>query len=469
MSEVKAKKKLAFPHTLVIIFCMIVFVSILTHIVPGGAFDRIDVDGRAVVDPNSFHYIESTPASIFDIFKSIPEGMTSVAYIANFVLIISGAFGVIEATGATKAVLAKVLKSKAAKKMSFGILPLVIIAFSALPASTGNAESMLAFVPLGVLFARSLGYDALVGLSITIAAGNCGFASGLFNSATTGVAQSLLGIEPLFSGAWFRAIGYVLLLCSVSFWTVWYAIRITKNPSRSICANVEALAAAEGGTKAEDIDDTITPRRALILVEFVVGIVTVIYGALHGWTLKSEMPAVFLMMAIIIGATAGFTPNEIAGKFVDGGKKVFLGFLVVGFSKAIALVMTNAGIIDTIIYGFSGLLEGMPKVIGALFMYLFQILINCFIISGSGQAAATIPIMGPLGEILGLTPQTVVTAFIFGDGLTNLVLPMSAATMGGIAIAGITYPQYLKYIWRIILTNLLVGAVMVVAAVTIGF
>ena len=114
------------------------------------------------------------------------------------------------------------------------------------------------------------------------------------------------------------------------------------------------------------------------------------------------------------------------------------------------------------------MLSGMPRVIGALFMYIFQIIMNCFIISGSGQAAATIPIMGPLGDVLGLTPQTVVTAFIFGDGLTNLLLPMSAATMGAVAIAGISYGQYVRYIWRIIVTNLCLGGVMVVIATMIG-
>ena len=466
MSEKTAqKKKMTFPHTLVIIFCMILFVSILTYIVPGGAYDRIEVGGRQVVDPASFHFVDSKPATIMDIFASVPEGMTSVAYIANFVLIISGAFSVISSTGALSAVLAKVLQGKA-KKMGAAVLPFVIIAFSALPAATGNAESMLAFVPLGIMFARSMGFDAMVGLSVTIAAGNCGFASGLFNAATTGTAQSLLGIEPLFTGWQFRAIGYVLLLCSVSFWTVWYALRIQKDPSKSICADVEALAAKNGEGVAA-MDDKLDTRRLIILVEFVIGIAFVIYGALNGWTLKREMPATFLMMAVVIGFTAGYGPNRIAEEFCIGARKVLVGFLVVGFSKAIALIMTNAGIIDTIIWAFSGVLDGMPKVVGAVVMYLFQIVMNCFIISGSGQATATIPIMGPLGDILGLSPHTVVTAFIFGDGLTNLLLPMSAATMGAVGIAGITYPQYVKYIWRIILTNLCLGGVMVVISTMI--
>lgn len=461
MSETK-QKKFAFPHTLVIIFCMIIFVAILTYIIPAGTYDRIEEGGREVVVPGSFHYVESNPASLFDIFVAVPDGMKQVAYIANFVLVISGAFAVIESTGATKAVLAKVLKGKA-QKMGAAVLPLVIIAFSALPAATGNAESMLAFVPLGILFARSMGFDAMVGLSITIAAGNCGFASGLFNNSTTGVAQSLLGIEPIFSGAWFRAIGYVLLLCSVSFWTVWYAVRIKKDPSRSICANVEARVKAEGSTIAvTEIDDTLSPRRILILIEFVIGIITVIYGALNGWDFGTELAAIFLVMAVVIGFTAGYSPNKIAEEFVSGCHKVLVGFLVVGFSKAIAIVMTNAGIIDTIIFAVSGALSGLPKIVGAVAMYIFQVAMNTFIISGSGQAAATIPIMGPLGDVLGLHPQTVVTAFIFGDGLTNLLLPMSAATMGGVAIAEITYPQYVKYIWRIIVTNLIIGGVMVV-------
>lgn len=462
--DLTGKKKLAFPHTLIIIMMMIIFAAILTYIIPAGEYARVEVDGRMVVDPSSFHWVDSNPASLFDIFRVVPAGMKAVAYIANFVLIIGGSFAVIESTGATKAALAKVLKMGG--KLGAFLLPVIIVAFSLLPAFTGNAESMLAFVPLGIMVARSMGYDAMVGLAITIAAGNAGFASGLFNSMTTGVAQSLLGVE-VFSGLWFRAIGYILLLCSVCFWTVWYATRVKKDPAKSCCRAAE-LAARESEGVVTEIDATLTTRRIIILIEFVIGIATVVYGALHKWDFGTEVACVFLIMAVVIGLTAGYSPNKIAEEFVAGAKKVLVGALVVGFSKGISLILSDACIIDTIVYGFSSFLSAMPKVIGALFMYIFQILMNCFIISGSGQAAATIPIMGPLGDVLGLTPQTVVTAFIFGDGLTNLLLPMSAATMGAIAIADVTYPQYVKFIWRIIVTNLLIGAAMVITATIIG-
>ena len=464
MNQTNNKKKMEFPHTLIIILIMIVFAAILTYLVQAGQYDRIEVAGRKVVDPSSYHTVPANRATPFDIFVAIPAGMQAVAGIANMVLIIGGSFAVIEATGATKAVLAKVLKLGG--HLGAALLPIVIVAFSLLPAFTGSAESMLAFVPLGILFARTLGFDAMVGLSITIAAGNAGFASGLFNTMTTGVAQTLLGIE-LFSGLWYRAIGYGLLLCSVSFWTVWYALKLRKNPARSCCYNVE-LAAKEEMTEASEIDSEMTPRRILVLIEFIAGIAFVIYGTLNGWDFGPKLGGVFLIMAVVCGLTGGFNGNQICNEFVEGAKKVLVGALVVGFAKAISLVMDQACISDTIVYAFSNLLSGMPKVVGALFMYIFQIIMNCFIISGSGQAAATIPIMGPLGDVLGLTPQTVVTAFIFGDGLTNLLLPMSAATMGAVAIAGISYGQYVRYIWRIIVTNLCLGGVMVVIATMIG-
>ena len=205
MNQTNNKKKMEFPHTLIIILIMIVFAAILTYLVQAGQYDRIEVAGRKVVDPSSYHTVPANRATPFDIFVAIPAGMQAVAGIANMVLIIGGSFAVIEATGATKAVLAKVLKMGG--HLGAALLPIVIVAFSLLPAFTGSAESMLAFVPLGILFARTLGFDAMVGLSITIAAGNAGFASGLFNTMTTGVAQTLLGIE-LFSGLWYRAIGY---------------------------------------------------------------------------------------------------------------------------------------------------------------------------------------------------------------------------------------------------------------------
>lgn len=464
-STKKSEKKWVFPHTLLIIMAIIVLVAILSYIIPAGVYDRIEgPNGRMIVDPDSYHLVEKNPASIFDIFRSIPAGMKAVAPISNFVLIIGGAFAIIESTGSTKAILGRVLKRN--KGMGVLLLPIVIVCFSLLPALTSSAETILAFIPLGILFARMLGYDAMVGLSITVVAGSAGFASGLFNVFTTGTAQTLLGIK-VFSGLWFRVIGYVLLLCSVSFWTVWYAKRIKKDPTKSICYDVELL--NKGKETNTEIDTSLGIRRILVLLEFAIGIIIIVTASLNKgqgifktWNFFIDTATVIFILGIVSGITMGYSLNKVVEIFVDGAKKVLVGALVVGFARGISLTLANAQIIDSVVYGFSNIIGEAPKIIGALFVYLFQLILNVFIISGSGQAAATIPIVGPLGDVLGLHPQTIVTAFIYGDGITNVLLPMSAVTMGGVALAGISYPQYVKYLWRIIATNIVLGGIMVV-------
>lgn len=464
-SKKRSIKKMEFPHTLVIIMAIIVIVALLSYIIPAGVYDKVkSADGRMVVDPSSYHLVEQNPTSIFAIFRSVIAGMKEVAPIANTVLIIGGSFAIVEATGSTKAILGRVLKSN--RSNGVWLLPIVIVCFSLIVALTSSAETMLAFIPLGILFARMLGYDAMVGLSITVVAGSAGFASGLINVFTTGVAQSLLGVT-VFSGLWFRAVGYVLLLCSVCFWTVWYATRIKKDPTKSICYDVELR--DKGKELDTEIDTSLGIRRILVLIEFAAVLAIIVIASLNKgkgifekWDFFIDTATVIFILGIASGITMGYSMNKIVGIFIGGTKQVLVGALVVGFARGISITLANAQIIDSVVYGFSNLIGDAPKVIGGLFIYLFQLILNVFIISGSGQAAATIPIVGPLGDVLGLHPQTIVTAFIYGDGITNVLLPMSAVTMGGVALAGISYPQYVKYLWRIIATNIVLGGVMVV-------
>lgn len=464
MKEISTKKR-EFPHTLVIIMAIITIVAILSYIVPAGVYDRVkSADGRMIVDPSTYHFVEKNATSIFEIFRSVIAGMKEVAPIANSVLIIGGSFAIVEATGSTKAILGRVLKNNRSKGV--WLLPIVIVCFSLIVALTSSAETMLAFIPLGILFARMLGYDAMVGLSITVVAGSAGFASGLINVFTTGVAQSLLGVT-VFSGLWFRAIGYLLLLFSVCFWTVWYANRIKKDPTKSICYDVELR--DKGNETNTEIDTSLGIRRILVLVEFAAVLALIVFASLNNgkgifekWDFFIDTATVIFILGIAAGLTMGYSLNKIVEIFIGGAKQVLVGALVVGFARGISITLANAQIIDTVVHGFSSLIGDAPKVIGAIFIYLFQLIMNVFIISGSGQAAATIPIVGPLGQVLGLHPQTIVTSFIYGDGITNVLLPMSAVTMGGVALAGISYQQYVKYLWRIIVTNIVFGGIMVV-------
>lgn len=463
-AKVEEKKKRDFPHTLVIIFVIILFAALLTYVIPAGEYMRVEdsTTGRTLVDPNSYKRIDATPAGIMSIFTSIPRGMQETAWIAFLVLIIGGTFKTIENTGAIQAFLNKALGK--AKDKNIMAIPFIIFIFTLLPAFIGNMESYLAFVPIGILIARSLGFDALVGISIIIAAGNIGLTSAIMNPFTVGVAHGIIGL-PMFSAMWFRCIGFVLLYLSVTFWTVKYAIKIKKDPKQSLMYDVELEAQKEGNVEMPELDR----RKIMILITFLIGIGYVVYGAVtQTLDFQTDAPAVFIMLAIAVGVVAGYSPNKIASEFVNGAKTMIMGALVVGFAKGISVVLMDGNIIDTIVYTFSGMLVGLPKVISSLCMYLFQFVLNFFIISGSGQALTTIPIMSPLGEVIGLTQQTVVTAFQYGDGITNLLLPMSSTTIGACVLAKVSYPTYVKFIWKIIVTNAVIGGGLVIFATLIN-
>lgn len=458
------EKKFPFPHSLIIIFLLICVAAVMTWVIPAGEYVRVEdpATGRMIVDPSSYHRIESSPANPFDVFTAIPRGLSEAGWIAWMVLIIGGSFHVIESTRATRALIGKFMNQLRGKHGVY-LLPVLMLPFFMLPAITGNGESMLAFLPLGILIARSLGFDAMTGLCIVTIASSTGYCTGLFSAFSTGTAQSLCGL-PTFSGLWFRVVGAVLLFAAAAFWTVKYARMVQKDPKKSYCYELEQQVGSEGDAELVEL----TLRRKLCLLEFLFGICTIVYAALAGWDFKTRFPAIFIIMAMVIGLTAGFSPNKIAEEFVNGAKMVLVGALVTGFSKGISVILADAHIIDTIVYALSSLVAGLPKQIGAMAMLLVQSILNCFIISSSGQAAATVPIMSPLGDVLGLTQQTVVMAFLYGDGFSNILLPMNASIMGACAISGITYPQYLRRAWRHYVSYMLIGFIMLFVAATIN-
>lgn len=461
----KEKKKKEFPHTLIIISIIILVAATLTFIIPAGVYDRVKdaATNRTIVDPTSYHRIDQQPATIMSIFKAIPQGFLATSWICFLIMIVGGTFSVVTNTGAIQAFLNKILSKSKGK--SYYFIPFIVFGFSLIPTFIGTIESYLAFVPLGIMLARSMGLDSLVGLSMVIAAGGAGLASGVYNPFTIGTAQQLVGL-PVFSAAGYRLIAFIGFNLSVSFWTVRYAKKIAEDPTKSIVYEEELE--AKKTQLSENAMPELDGRRILILLTVFLGMAWVVRTALTGGDFKTDVPAIFLIMMVIVGVIAKYSPNQLMREFTKGAQSMMGGILVVGFAKAVAIVLENGLIIDTIIYNLSKMLEGASPIVGALIMYLIQYITNFFIISGAGQAAVTIPILSPIGEIVGITQQTVCAAFQYGDGITNLLLPMSPLTSGAIAIAGISYPKYFKYIWKIILTNTVIGGICVAIAAIIN-
>lgn len=458
------KKKSRVPHTYVLIFGIILLAAVGTYIIPAGVYDRVTdpVTKRTVVDAASFKNVPQTPIMPFDIMKAIPKGMNEAAWIIFLIFIIGGSFGMINGTGAISTGLAKVVRSLAGREKI--LIPITMLVFSLGGATFGMAESTLMFIPMGVVLARGLGFDAIVGMAMVSLGALAGFAGGVLNPFTVGVAQGIAGL-PLFSGIGLRVITLVLFWAVGAIYLLNYAKKIKLDPAKSFVYDLEQTAKAEDSVQEHFAE--LTTRQKLVLLIVFAGFGFIIYGVTHGWSTSSDLTATFLTMGILSGLVGGSKPGKVATDFIEGAKALTFGALVVGLTRGIVVVMESGHIIDTIIHSGAQIVMFLPRSIAAVAMLVVQSCINFFINSGSGQAAATMPIMAPLADVVGLTRQTAVLAYQMGDGLSNSLFPTSGVLMAGLSIAKIPYERWFKFIVPLmIILHLVAAAMMVVAALT---
>ena len=460
------KTKLKMPHPYVLIVMLIIFCTIMTYIVPAGTYNRyLNKElNRTLVEPTSFHYVEQTPVAFFEMVQAIPKGMTEVGWIIFLVFIVGGSFQIINATGAIEAGLGASIKKM--KGMDKFLLIGIMAIFSLGGATFGLAESTLIFIPIGVMLARALGYDAIVGMAIVSIGAVCGFAGGWMNIFTVGVAQGIAEL-PLFSGMGYRILSHIVFLIISSGYMLYYAGKIRKTPSESYVYDLE-LAARQADGMQENILE-FTWRRKLALIVVAAGFTVLIYGITHGWSTGTQISSLFLVMGVVAGYVGGLKSDEIADSFIQGAKGIAFGALLVGLCRAMVVVLTNGQIIDTILYTMANALDGLPTFLAAGLMVPVQMMINFLINSGSGQAATTMPIMAPLADVVGISRQTAVLAYQYGDGLSNCLWPTSGILMAGLSIPGIPYDKWFKWIWKLMLLLYLAASIMTMVSAGIGY
>ena len=459
------KKKFVFPNTYVIIILMMIVAVLLTWIIPSGEFERVkdEVSKQSIIIPGTFKYIENNPISLFKIPVYIMKGLAKASDIVFLVIIVGGAFNIIIETGMFQSFAGRLTKVFSNKEV------LIIPAFStifALACTTMGVNTFIGFAPIAVIIARSIGYDAIVGVSMVALGGAIGFSTGTFNPFTTGVAQSIAGL-PIFSGVGYRFICLVVFLIVTNIYIIWYAKKVKANPEASVVYEME-----QENKKVEVSEkqhDKIEGRHYLVLLIVIACFVLLVYGS-QNWKWKlQENAAMFLWMGVLSGFAYGFGPSRIAEEFTKGAKKLIYGALMIGMANGISLILADGKILDTTVQYLGGLLVVLPSHAQAAGMFLMQLLINGLITSGSGQAAATMPIMLPVADIIGITKQTTVLAFNFGDGLSNYILPTSSALMGFIAMVGISYSNWMKFMWKLFLIWIVVGAILVIVANSINY
>ncbi|MDP3912547.1 MAG: AbgT family transporter [Bacteroidota bacterium] len=529
------------PHTFVIVFSIIVFAAILTWIIPPGKF----VKEAQIIDGKEqtlmvYHKMDELPdghpsktvaeAQTWQIFSALFNGFVKQAGIIVFILVIGGAFWIMNQTKAIDVAIFSFLKrirklDKTRLLRYIGIDNVVVVfimlLFSAFGAIFGMSEETIAFAIIFVPLAVSMGYDSITGVCMVYIAAHIGFAGAILNPFTIGIAQGLAGI-PLFSGIEYRLFCWMAINITGIGFVLWYMAKIRRNPKLSPVYEEDAHWREHILQNAETTT-YYTPKMAWVVFGLITTVliafsvkypesmlkignssvslpiipISAALFALIGWfSLKKsihffillilgytilflivgvmgydwyvmEIATLFLAAGIASGMAFNQSANEIAQSFIDGMKDIYSAALIVGLAGGIIVVLEDGGVIDSILYGLSKSLGQFGKIASVEIMYGIQTLINVIIPSGSAKAAITMPLMAPFGDLIGISRQATVMAFQFGDGFTNMITPTSGVLIGVLGVARIPYQKWVKWVFPLIAILFLLGALLLIPTVTI--
>jgi uncharacterized ion transporter superfamily protein YfcC len=455
-------------NTLGMIFLVVVIVAATTWIVPGGEYRRHIQDGRTVVVPGSFTPVAAAPQGLAAVCTAPVKGFMQAAQIIAFLFVIGGAFMMIQATGAITVSVQHLAHTFSRKpRLQKFFIPVTMTLFSIGGSVFGMAESAMPFVLVFIPLALSLGYDSIVGMSIPFLGAAAGFAGAVLNPFTVGVAQGIAEL-PLYSGIEFRIVVWFISTISMIAFVMMHASRVHTNPQASPVYSQD-----QERRQALHIDQTTriayTVRHKAVLVTFGTAMVFLVVGVLRfGWFI-TEIAGLFLAVGILCGIAGRLTVQEMTDSFREGARNMMGVALIIACARAILVVAGDGKVLDTMLFGLSGIITRMHPLIAAQAMFVTQCIINFFVHSGSGQAALTMPIMAPLADAVGVTRQTAVLAFQFGEGWINPILPTSGVTMGVLGMAQISWDKWFRWMLPLQIYFFFVALVLLTTAYMINY
>lgn len=418
----------------------------------------------------------------FGVLNYVFEGLVtgdkwgSAVGIVAFILVIGGAFGIIMRTGAVDAgIYAFIGKTKGYEVLA---LPLLFILFSAGGAIFGMSEETIPFAMIVIPFVIAMGYDSLVGVSITFVATQVGNATSWMNPFGIAIAQGIAGV-PVLSGATFRIIMWIITTGAAVAYLMVYASKIKKNPSKSIVYESDNYFRSNLNKEDGQVPK-FSLGHGLVLLTVLIGIIWIVWGVTKKQFYIPEIASQFFVMGLVAGVIgvvfklSNMKINDIASSFQRGAADLVGAAIVVGMAKGILLVLggtaaTEPTVLNTMLHGIGSALKSLPATFCAWFMYVFQTVFDFFVTSGSGQAALTMPILAPLSDMVGITRQVSTLAYQLGAGFADAIVPTSASLMGVLGVARIDWSKWAK--WQIKMQGFffLLGSIFIVVAVLIKF
>ena len=454
-------------NTYFLVFSIMVFVAALTWFVPSGQYDRVEADGRTYAVAGSYHTVDRAPQGIGAILSAPVEGFTQCAEIIAFILVVGALFTIIERTGAINTMIKKVsfffANNPRYQKL---FIPVCMFLFSLCGAMFGMEEETLIFIPIFIPLALSLGYDTVVGMSIPFIGAFTGFSSAFVNPFTVGIAQTIAQL-PMYSGWQYRLVIWFIFTSVVAGFFTWYGERVRKNPTKSLTYKMDLEKRAELKVINDVVVDQtfhLTRAHKLVIGSFLAGMVILFYGVIRYQWYMIEIAAVFLGVSIASAYFGNLTLDQTTDAIIDGAKSMISVCILMALARSIVIVATNGHILDTFLHAMTKSVGGLHPILASQAMFVIQTILNFFIASGSGQAVLTMPIMVPLGDLVNVSRQTVILAYQFGEGWGNPIIPTAPVTMGALALAGISYPMWVKWFLKLEVILIILSLLLLIPA-----
>lgn len=439
------------PHPLALLLGCVVIASSLSYVLPAGEYERRpdQKTGRNVVVPGSFHPVTNTPVGPFATLIAVPKGMADAGAVIFLIFLVGGAFSVIDATGAFRQGV-QWLAHRLSGRTEL-IIPIVSLAFATGGAVEGMWEEIIALVPVLLLLARRVGFDALTVIAMSLGAAGIGSTFGPINPFSVGIAQTLAEL-PLLSGLWFRM---AVMIPAFGIW-VWGTVRYARR--HRVPPVIDD----------RQTDGELPPRHVITLLTVAATFVLYVFGALqYSWGFD-EMGALFLLMGVAVGLLGGLGVTGTSQAYVEGFRNMAFAAMLVGVARAIFVVLDQGHVVDTIIHAMVTPLAQLPTSLFAIGMSLVQTVLTFPVPSSSGRAVLTLPILVPLSDLLGLSRQVTVLAYQYGPGIAGQIMPTDGALMAILALAGVSYDRWVRFCVPLCAILFVFSLAAIAVAATIG-
>ena len=446
--------KLTFPHPLTLLVVCTLLAAAASYIVPAGEYERREdaATGRQVAVAGTYHRVPQHPVGLFAAVIAIPRGMADAAGVIFFVFLVGGAFAVVDRTGALRWGVDRLTRALARRDTL--VIPISCLAFATGGALEHMSEELIALMPVILVLTRSLGMDAVTAVAMSLGAASVGAAFSPIDPFLVGIAQKVAGL-PLLSGGLFRM---AFLALALGLW-IWGTMRHAARTRTAPSAPRETRVAPSG---------QLDSRHGFVLLLVVVTFAGFVYGVLRlGWDFE-HMAALFFVMGVAAGLIGGLRVTGTAAAFAEGFGAMASAALLIGFARAIYVVMNDGHIVDTIVHALFTPLGRLPLTLSALGMMVAQTAVHVPVPSTSGQAVLTMPVLIPLSDLLTLSRQVTVLAFQYGAGLCELLTPTNGALMAVLAVAGVKYEDWFRFLMPLCLLLFALGAVAVGVGIAVG-